>query len=52
MMRYGDWVVLASFTLNILSAGLYAYQFHWPMVMYFIGAALINGSLIILWLYK
>ncbi len=52
MMRYGDWVVLASFTLNILSMLLYAMQMHWPMVIYFLGAALINGSLIIMWWYK
>lgn len=52
MMRYGDWIVLASLTLNIVSAILYAVQWHWIMVLYFIGAAFINGSLVLMWYFK
>ena len=51
-MRYGDWVVILSLTLNLVSALLYAIEFHWLMVMYFIGAGLINGSLVLMWYVK
>lgn len=51
-MRLGDWVVAISFSLNVLSALAYGYQSQWPMVMYFVGAGLINLSLILAWIYR
>lgn len=51
-MRYGDWVVIASLSLNLLSAMLYGVELQWLYVMYFLGAALINGSLVLMWYFK
>lgn len=51
-MRYGDWVVMASLILNIVSMVAYGWQSHWTYVMYFLGAACINGSLILMWYFK
>jgi hypothetical protein len=51
-MRYGDYIVLISFSLNLLSCIAYAWQAHWISVMYFFGAALINASLVLMWYFK
>lgn len=51
-MRLGDYIVALSFSLNVLSGLAYGYQHHWLMVLYFCGAAFINLSLILMWVYK
>jgi hypothetical protein len=51
-MRYGDYVVVISLTLNLLSCLGYAIEGYWLYVMYFTGAALINGSLVLMWYFK
>lgn len=45
-MRYGDWIVLLSMTLNVSAAGLYAYQGHWNNVGYWLSAFALNGFLL------
>lgn len=45
-MRFGDWVVTVSLTLNVCAMMAYAWQGHWPYVLYFLGAVAINSSII------
>lgn len=51
-MRWGDYIVMASASLNVLCVIAYALQSHWLNVMYFLGAALINTSIILMWYFK
>lgn len=51
-MRWGDYIVLINFSLNVLCAILYGMQSFWFMVMYFLGAAFINLSIVLMWIYK
>lgn len=45
-MRMGDWVVSISVTLNLAAMLAYAWQGHWPYVLYFSGAVAINAAII------
>jgi hypothetical protein len=45
-MRYGDWLVCASITLNAGSMLAYAYQGFWLNAGYWFGALCINLSLL------
>lgn len=51
-MRWGDYIVMMSFSLNILCMIFYSIELYWFMVMYFAGAAMINLSIILMWVYK
>lgn len=45
-MRIGDYIVSVSLGLNLCALVAYAWQGHWRNVVYFLGAALINGSIV------
>lgn len=45
-MRYGDWIVLLSMTLNGSAAMLYGYQGHWWNAGYWLSALSLNFFLL------
>ena len=45
-MRWGDWVLCVSIILNLASLLAYAWQGHWRNALYFLGAFVINTSLL------
>lgn len=47
-LAWGDYIVLASASLNIACMIAYALQRLWPNVLYFFGAACINCSIVIM----
>ncbi len=46
LMRWGDYIVLASLGLNLACVAAYLAQGHWRNALYFVGAALINWSIV------
>lgn len=46
MTRYGDYIVMTSMTLNACAGCAYAYQGHWPQVLYWSAAFCLNLSLL------
>jgi len=46
--RWGDYVVAVSLTLNTCSVLAYSYQGHWRQALYWIGACLINTSILLM----
>ena len=45
-MRIGDYIVSISFTLNVCAFLAYAWQGYYQQAVYWMGAMLINGSLL------
>jgi len=46
--RWGDYIVAVSLTLNSIAAVTYGIQGHWRQVLYWIGACLINTSILLM----
>lgn len=47
-MRLGDWVVGLLCAINLIAALGYAWGRHWPQALYWIAAALLNLSLLLM----
>lgn len=45
-MRLGDFIVMTSMGLNFCAGCAYAYQGHWPQVLYWGAAFTLNFSLL------
>lgn len=46
MSRLGDYVVIIAVVLNFSALCLYAYEQHWPQVLYWSSAMCLNLSLL------